>query len=227
MKKMFGTALLLLAAASTLVAAAGSDEFELVRTKSTARWMPLYNKRDLSGWHVEGEGAKLSAWKANGELISCVAPGGGFLATDREYGDFELKLEYRIPPAGNTGVGIRFPRGGWPSVDGMEIQILDDDAPQYKDLKPEHRCGSIYTFVGPKVKAFKPAGQWNRMVIRCRGEEVVVRLNGREVTRARMSEHPETGKGTVALKDRPRRGLIGLQSHGDPVDFRNIQVREL
>src|SRR5687767_1939312 len=96
-----------------------------------AGFVKLYNGTDLGGWHVEK--GKIEAWKANGELISCVAPGGGYLATDKEYGDFELRLEYRIGPAGNSGVGLRFPKGGWPSTDAMEIQILDDTSPRYKN----------------------------------------------------------------------------------------------
>jgi hypothetical protein len=194
---------------------------------ATPKWTRLYNGRDLTGWHVEGEGAKLDAWKAAGPILSCVKPGGGYLARDEEYGDFELRLEYRIPPAGNSGVGIRFPRGGWPSTDGMEIQILDDDAPAYKDLKPEQAGGSLYTFVAPSRKPQKPPGTWNKMFIRCQGPRVVVKINNVEVIDASMDDHPEKGKGTVPLKDRPRRGLIGLQSHGDPVDFRNIEIREL
>jgi hypothetical protein len=185
----------------------------------------LYNGRDLTGWHVES--GKLESWKANGEMISCVLPGGGYLATDKEYGDFELRLEYRIPPAGNTGVGIRFPRGGWPSTAGMEIQILDDADPRYKNLKPTHRNASIYTFVGPKVNPAKPPGEWNRLVIRCKGPLVVVELNGVETSRVNMDEHQEPGKGTIPLSKRPRKGLVGLQSHGDKVDFRNIEITEL
>jgi hypothetical protein len=206
-------ALSLLAAMALLLPAAAGE------------FRKLYNGKDLTGWHVES--GKLDSWNANGELISCVKPGGGYLATDQEYGDFELRLEYRIPPAGNTGVGIRFPRGGWPSTGGMEIQILDDDAPQHKSLKPSQYNGSIYSFVGPKSRPAKPAGQWNRMTVRCQGPHVSVSINGVEVVSANMDEHTEKGKGELPLSERPRKGLVGLQSHGDPVDFRNVEIREL
>jgi hypothetical protein len=185
----------------------------------------LYNGRDLSGWHVES--GKLTSWKASGEIISCVSPGGGYLATDKEYGDFELRLEYRIPAGANSGVGLRFPRGGWPSTQGMEIQILDDADPRYKNLQPHQFNGSIYAFVPPKAKVATPVGQWNRMVIRCQGPLVQVQINGVEVQKANMDEQTQPGKGDLPLSKRPRKGLIGLQSHGDPVDFRAIEVREL
>lgn len=188
-------------------------------------FVKLYNGRDLSGWHVES--GKLEAWRANGPILSCVQAGGGYLATDREYGDFELRLEYRLPPAGNSGVGIRFPRGGWPSTMGMEIQLLDDDAPRYRNLDPKQRNGAIYSFVAPKARAARPAGEWNRLVIRCEGPLLVVHLNGVEIQRVNLDEQTQKGKGDLPLCRRPRRGLIGLQSHGDPVDFREIEIREL
>lgn len=184
-----------------------------------------YNGKDLTGWHVES--GKLEAWKANGDLLSCVKPGGGYLALDREYGDFELKLEYRLPPAGNSGIGIRFPKGGWPSTMGMEIQLLDDAAPQYRNLGAVHRNGSIYSFVGPKTNPAKGPGEWNSIRVRCQGPRVQVWINGVQVQDVNVEDHPEKGKGDLPLNRRPRRGLVGLQSHGDPVDFRSIEIREL
>ncbi len=192
---------------------------------AAADWVKPYNGKDLSGWHVES--GKLEAWKANGEMISCVTPGGGYLALDKEYGDFELELEYRLPPAGNSGVGIRFPRGGWPSTQGMEIQLLDDDAPQYAKLGEVHRNGSIYSFLAPKVKAGKPAGEWNKIEIRCQGPHIKIKLNGKDIQDVNVEEQTKKGKGGSALNARPRTGLVGLQSHGDPVDFRKIRIREL
>ena len=198
----------------------------LVTINADSPWAKLYNGKDLSGWHVEGDGAKLSSWKTNGPIISCIK-GSGYLARDEEYSDFELKLEYRLPPAGNSGIGIRFAPGTWPSTDGMEIQLLDDAAPQYKDLKPEQANASIYTFVAPTVRAEKPAGEWNRIEIRCKGPEVRVKLNGKVTTQANMDEITSPGKGKTPLNKRPRAGLIGLQCHNDPVDFRNIEIRRL
>lgn len=191
-----------------------------------AEFARLYNGKDLSGWHVES--GKLEAWKANGEMISCLNKGGGYLATDREYGDFELRMEYRMSAAGNSGVGIRFPRGGWPSTQGMEIQLLDDDAPRYANLDGLHRNGAIYTHVAPRAKAQKPAGEWNRLVIRCQGPRIAIHLNGVEIQNVNVEEYANSlGKGKTTLAQRPRRGLIGIQSHDPVVDFRNLEIREL
>ncbi|MFN3650440.1 MAG: DUF1080 domain-containing protein [Armatimonadota bacterium] len=211
---------------TSAASAAGCCLFSFAATAAEEGWQRLYNGKDLSGWHaVQGD---LSKWKANGEMITCTGRGGGCLATEKEYGDFELRLEYRVPTHGNTGVGIRFPRGGWPSTDGMEIQILDDDSPRYANLKPDHRNGSIYTHAAPLERAHKPAGEWNQYVIRAQGPHLVIHLNGVKIHDVNLDDFGNSfGKGTLPLAKRTRKGLIGFPSHGDPVDFRNIEIREL
>lgn len=185
----------------------------------------LYNGKDLSGWHAEG--GPLEQWTAEGETLSCAGTKGGYLAADQEYGDFELRLDYRLPPGGNSGIGIRFPRGGWPSTMGMEIQLLDDPAPEYANAKPDTLTGSIYTFTAPTAHPQKLAGQWNHAAVRCRGAIVEVWINDVQIQHVDVSTHKELGKGKVALCDRPRKGLVGLQSHTGRVDFKNVEIREL
>jgi hypothetical protein len=207
--------------------AAGVAALGVGAARAEGKFEPLYNGQDLAGWHVER--GVLSAWNANGPMISCVDKGGGYLATDRQYGDFVLRVEYRLPPAGNSGIGLRFLPGTWPSTEGMELQILDDAHPKYANLGSLHKNGSIYTHIAPKVfTAGKPAGEWNRCEIRCQGPRVIVHLNGVEIQNANLDDYADSlGKGKTTLARRPRKGLVGLQSHGDPVDFRNIEIQEL
>lgn len=190
-----------------------------------AAFVRLYNGQDLTGWHAK-EG-KIESWKADGEVLKCIAPGGGWLTSAKEYGDFVLRLEYRIPAGGNSGVGIRYPAVGDPAHIGMEIQILDDDAPQYKNLKPAQYNGGIYYQSAPKAKAAKPPGEWNRYVIRCQGPMIVVRLNRVEIQNINVEEFTKAEGSYKPLAERPRKGHVGLQSHGDLVEFRNIEIREL
>ncbi|HEU4753260.1 MAG TPA: DUF1080 domain-containing protein [Armatimonadota bacterium] len=209
----------------TLIAGAVSAALLAGAAFAEKGFTKLYNGKDLTGWHVKD--GKNESWKANGDMISCVAPGGGWLTSDKEYGDFELHVDYRIPPGGNSGVGIRYPAQGDPAHVGMEIQILDDDAPEYKNLVPAQYTGGIYYQVAPRTKAAKKPGEWNHYVIRCQGPRVQVWLNGVQIQDANMDEHTKGEGGHMALSERPRRGFVGLQSHGNQVDFRNIEIKEL
>jgi hypothetical protein len=189
------------------------------------KWTKLYNGKDLTGWHVKD--GKVEAWKANGDMISCVANGGGWLASDKHYGDFELRLEYRIPAGGNSGLGIRFPTKGDPAHVGMEIQILDDDAAQYASLKPAQYNGGIYYQSPAKAKAAKKPGEWNRYEVHAKGPHIRVVLNGVEVQNVNVEEFTKAEGNYTPLAQRPRSGHVGMQSHGNQVDFRNIEIREL
>ncbi len=192
---------------------------------SPQEFVRLYNGKDLSGWEVQG--GKIDAWKADGPMLSCVGPGGGWLRTARQYSDFVLRLEYRLPPGGNSGVGIRFPGTGNPAHDGMELQLLDDDHPKYAKLKAAQYTGSIYYQVAARRGATKPAGQWNRMEITARGPFITVVLNGQTITQADIDRYTKAQGPYKPLADRPRVGYVGLQSHGTRVDFRNIELKDL
>ncbi len=148
----------------------------LARGDASKRFVPLYNRKNLDGWSVyRGE---RDVWQSNGPLLSCVQPGGGWLRTTAEYSDFILRLEFKIPPGGNSGVGLRIPEKGDPTHAGMEIQILDDDAEKHRDLKPAQYCGGIYHQVAATKRAANPPGEWNSYEITCIGHHVQVILNG-------------------------------------------------
>jgi hypothetical protein len=190
------------------------------------KWEKLYNGKDLTGWHVQN--GNLKAWKANGDMVSCVEPGGGWLTSDKEYGDFELKIDWRIPPGGNSGLGIRYPGQGDPAHEGIEIQMLDDPAPEYKGkLVDAQYTGGLYYQVPAKAHPSKPAGEWNRYEVRCKGDRVQVKLNGVEIQDCDVSKETQGKGGHKSLSERPRKGFVGMQSHGHQVDFKNIEIREL
>lgn len=199
--------------------------FLIVSSSAQVTIRPEDRVPGLPGWHVQ-EGSA-SVWRYDGKIISCIPGKGGFLTMDKEYADFDLSLEYRIQSGGNSGVGVHYPPGGHPSTTGMEIQILDDDAPKHKDLKPSQYNGSIYKLVPPKARAAKKPGEWNRLEIRCKGPWINVKLNGVEVQNVNRDDF-QTAEGTdIPLAKRPRKGCIGLQSHDDPVEFRNISIKGL
>jgi hypothetical protein len=205
--------------------ALGGAADEPAKSAAGRDFVALYDGKGLEGW--EATGGRLEAWKADGELLSCVAEGGGWLRTSRKYGDFVLKVDFRIPAGGNSGIGLRLPAEGNPSHDGMEVQILDDEAPEHKDLVEAQYTGSIYYQAPAKRGAARPAGEWNSYEITCRGPMLKVVLNGQTVVDVQLDKF-DKGEGEFRpLADRAEVGNIGLQCHGTRVDFRNLQVKDL
>ena len=187
-------------------------------------FVPLFNGRNLDGWKVKaGKPADENAWSASEQMLVARA-GSGWLSTTREYGDFVLRLEWRIPENGNSGVFVRVPElkpGEQPHVRGIEIQVLDDQGSQYAGkLKPWQYSGSIYGAVAAEGSKFRGKGEWNSFEITCRAEQLSVVMNGQKVAEANVSRDK-------TLQDRPRKGFIGLQNHGSGVEYRNILIKLL
>jgi len=199
--------------------------FLVCETKTKKEFVSLLNGTDLTGWWAKD--GKIEAWQYADSMLSCIAEGGGWLTTEKEFENFVLLIDWRIPEGGNSGVGIRYPKEGDPAHAGMEIQILDDNAEKYKDLIPEQYTGGIYYQVAAKRGATKLPGEWNHYEITCNGPQVQVKLNEELIVDANM-DSCTVGKGEhLPLSQRPRNGYIGIQSHGSRVDFRNIMIKEL
>lgn len=185
----------------------------------------------LVGWQQIGgqEGAwqyepAASLEPGEGVLVTEGA-GGGWLATLRQYNNFALSLEFRVPPGGNSGIFLRAPLEGNPAYEGMEIQILDDHAERWQDLEPYQYTGSIYGVQAPSERVTRPAGQWQEMLIIARGSKIQIGLNGRKIIDADLTNYPHKFESHPGLvRDE---GYIGLQNHGSRVEFRNVRIREL
>jgi len=191
-----------------------------------ADFTPLFDGKSLDGWVVKGEPDQeppQGEWLIKDGVLTA-KPGHSWLSTAKMYGDFVLRLEWRVPEDGNSGVFIHVPDlkpGEQPYVQGIEIQVLDDAGPEYKGkLQPWQYAGSIYGAVAAENSGYKGKGEWNRFEITCRGPAIEVAMNGNKVAAADV-EKMET------LKTRPHRGYIGLQNHGTPVEFRNIEIKVL
>jgi hypothetical protein len=187
--------------------------------EARAGFRPMFDGRELTHWVHNG---KPGSFAVKDGVIVGDRTGhtdlAYWLSSDREYGDFELRLQYKITKGGNSGIFIRAPRQGRASKLGMEIQILDDG--QKTGTPTAGSSSSIYQVVAPKAYASKPAGEWNDLWILCDGDRVRVTLNGQVVTDASMAEYKP-------LQSRPRKGYIGLSAHTGPVQFRNIRLREI
>ena len=182
----------------------------------------LFNGKDLTGW--KRHGGNKDTWGAEKGILFVKKGGGGWLMTEKEYGDFELRLEFKVPKGGNSGVALRSPMKGDPAYTGMEIQILDD--PSYKGLQKWQHTGSIYGVVPSSKQPTRPVGEWNRYRIVCKGRKVTVELNGEKIVDANLDDYKEKhGKAHPGiLRDK---GHLGLQEHGGRVEFRNLFIKEL
>ncbi len=174
----------------------------------------LFDGRTLEGWTTLSDDP--GGWSVQDGMLYCEGVTGPWLRTRKRYGDFVLRLEFKISDEGNSGVFIRAPLVARASRFGMEMQILGVSGPPHK----EESTGAIYDVLAPTKDAARPPGTWNEAEIDCRGSRVKIRLNGELVLDFDMDQ-------VDALKNRLRCGVIGLQDHNDEVWFRNIRIKTL
>jgi hypothetical protein len=190
--------------------------------KAPAGFTPLFNGKDLTGWKSTG---KMSVWGAENGVIYVQGGGGGWLMTEKEYDNFELRLEYKMTRGANSGVGLRSPLKGDPAYVGMEIQLIDDVNWKGK-LESWQHTGSIYNVVPAAKIANRPVGEWNQMRIVANGPRILVEQNGEKLVDANLDdyvkEHAKRHPGLLR-----KSGHIGLQSYNTRVEFRNLFIKPL
>jgi hypothetical protein len=191
-----------------------------------AGFVSIFDGRTLDGWRlVNGRGSGYVV--ANGTIV-CPKDGGGNLFTEKEYANFVLRFEFRTEPGGNNGIGIRAPYEGTSSVEGMEIQILDDGHAMYAGkIRPEQHHGSIYGVIPARTGFLKPAGEWNSEEILADGRRIRVTLNGVIIVDADLDivREPAVLEKHPGLKRAS--GHIGLLGHSSLVEFRNLRIKTL
>jgi hypothetical protein len=183
---------------------------------------PLFNGKDLTGWKPTG---KADVWRAEAGAIVVEKGGGGWLLTEDEFGDFELRLEYKLSKGANSGVALRTPREGDPAYVGMEIQLIDDEGWPGKLADYQH-TGSIYDVVPASKTNNKPIGEWNSMRIVCVGSKVTVEVNGQTVVDANLEDSKEQ-KGAKHPGLSRGKGHVGFQSYNTRVEFRNVFLKPM
>lgn len=192
---------------------------------------PLFDGKTVDGWfgprRGNGQRSKVHGYEVIDGVLTCMP--GGNIYTEKEYGDFVFRFEFRLDRGSNNGLGIRTPDHGDAAYVGMEIQIIDDDAPQYRNIRPWQRHGSIYHVVPAKTGHLRPPGQWNVEEVIADGRDITVRLNGVTIVQANLDEAIEKNPKIVARHPGLQRekGYIGFLGHGSKVEFRNIRLKEL
>jgi len=186
-------------------------------------WQALFNGKDLQGWRIVRGGPK--AWTAVHGILRANKGASGWIATTREHTDYLIEFEFRLPPGGNSGLFLRAPFEGNPAFAGMEVQILDDYAPQYEHLQPAQYCASVYGIAAASPRVSKHAGEWQRLAVLCAGRLVRVHLNGMLVATANLDDHLDKTGRIPGIKR--TRGHIGLQNEHGPIEFRNIRIKDI
>ena len=191
-----------------------------------AGYQSLFDGSDLNQW----VGNKTDYYIEGGDLVVDPKRGGsGNLYTKNEYSDFVFRFEFQLTPGANNGLGIRAPLEGDAAYVGTEIQILDNEAEKYKDLKEYQYHGSAYGIIPAKRGYLKPVGEWNTEEVYVKGSKIKVTLNGTVILDGDLAEASKNG--TADHKDHPglkrTSGHIGFLGHGDALRFRNIRVLDL
>lgn len=153
----------------------------------------------------------------------------GNLYTKDEYSDFIYRFEFKLTPGANNGLGIRAPLTGDAAYVGMELQILDNEADMYKDLKPYQYHGSVYGTIPAKRGFLKPVGEWNYEEVIVKGPKIKVILNGETILDGDITEARKNGAADHLAHPGLQRdkGHIGYLGHGSELWLRNIRVKSL
>ncbi|MDR3094434.1 MAG: DUF1080 domain-containing protein [Bacteroidales bacterium] len=193
------------------------------QNKAPEGFVSIFNGKDFTGWNIKNNAGVIpenNRWKVENGVMHCYgAPSDPYIIlTEKNYENFELRLEFKMTAKCNSGVLVHQPDRGWgrESRLGMELQVQDDAGKEAN----VHTTGAIYNAIPPMVNAVYPAGYWNTYYITLDWPFLLIQVNGQIVQNVNLEDRPD-------LKYRLRSGHIGLQNHGREVEYRNIYVREL
>jgi hypothetical protein len=195
---------------------------------------PLFDGKSFAGWKATvkpDKGGKVADWKQTWSVadgaIKCTGNPNGFLATEKEYGDYVLRVKWRFPKdgkGGNGGVLLHVQdEKYWPT--SVEAQGLSGRAGDFwliypPDVTleidkarqdPDPKRSRHYFRIGKDNPIEKPLGEWNQYEITCRGGDIILVVNGKKVNEGRNGN----------LK----KGKIALQSEGAPIEYKDIEIR--
>lgn len=199
-----------------------------VSIAQTSAWTTLLTGNDISAWEHIGRGR----FVPEGDAVRTEGGMGLLWYTDEMFKDVEIRVVYRNPSGGNSGVFIRIPeppRDVWmPVHKGYEVQI-DDHGDDY------HVTGVLYSFTEAMARPSRP-GEWTTMHITLEGDRTRVSVNGELVTDHTEGDPVKTKPWWRFWQfwgpnagPRPTKGYIGLQNHGDKdtVYFKEVSIRRL
>lgn len=215
-----------------------SGENQLSESEQAEGWVLLFDGTSTQGWKGYNQDAVPAAWVVEDGTLSLdtaqLETGGGDIMTAGTYENYELRLEWKISPNGNSGIIYNVVEGEHPNTynTGLEMQVLDNEG--HPDGKIEkHRTGDLYDLVKSSEEPVKPVGEWNQIRLVQKDGVIEHWVNGVKVVEAdtntpewaeliagsKFSEMPDFAKSPG--------GHIALQDHGNKVWYRNIKIKEL
>ncbi|MGH9314447.1 MAG: family 16 glycoside hydrolase [Vicinamibacterales bacterium] len=218
-------------------AATSVSDNQLTDAEKRAGWMLLFDGRTLDGWRgYKRPDASATRWTVVDGMMT-VPPNDGKdtrgardLITAATFDQFELTLEWKVSPGGNSGVKY-FVLEDMDSAIGHEYQIIDDERHADALIGPERQTSAFYDVLAASNRPIKPAGEFNSSRILVSGHKVEHWLNGTQVLeyeldspalRAAIEDSKFKG---VARFGKLQKGHILLQDHGDQVWYRNVKIR--
>ena len=217
---------------------AANAQNSLSKQEEKEGWKLLFDGKSLKGWHnflSKGIGSAWAVREGAIHLDKTVKKDGGDIVTDDEFENFELSLEWKIAPCGNSGIMfnvVESPEYKYVWQTGPEMQVLDNSC--HPDAKIEkHRAGNLYDLIASPTESVKPANEWNLVKIISNKGHLEFWLNGvKQVETTMFTPEWEAMISNSKFKDMPgfgrfKKGKISLQDHGDLVWYRNIKIKEL
>lgn len=201
--------------------------------KPKSDWIVLFDGKSADAFRgYKRDSFPDKSWKVENGTLKTI-PGGEVvdLITKEKFESFDLLLDWRISPGGNSGVIYHVAESFPQSYNtGPEMQVLDDS--KHKDgANPKTSAGALYALIAPRAKVLKPVGEWNHARLLVCGNHVQHWLNGKKIVEYDLGSQALNDLIAASkFKDMPgfakeKSGHIALQNHHDEVWYRNIRVR--
>jgi hypothetical protein len=224
-----------------------TSDNQLSKKEAKKGWVLLFDGKTTDGWRGFGGAVVPAVWSVQNGTLTCRGikmdnpkpDEKGFIISDRQYSNFHLKVDWKISPAGNSGIFYLAQEEGYNSIvqNAPEMQILDNQLAHdaTKGKNGNRQAGSLYDLIPANPQNAKPVDEWNTSEIIVKDRKVTHIQNGEKVVEYEIgtaefnalvaeSKFPKMNPNWQNIAEK---GHIGLQDHNNDVWFKNIKIKEL